>query len=137
MTEEWRPVIGNPRYEVSSLGRVRRAPQIIAPRSKRGYLRVTLGSGTRKKKDQRIVHQLVAEAFIGSCPPGKQVNHKSGDKSDNRPENLEYVTASENIRHSFRLALSRGRHGTEHRLAKLTEDQVKEIRSALRRWTHV
>jgi len=59
-----------------------------------------------------------------------QVNHKNGDKSDNRVENLEYVTCRENIRHCWRTGL----HGTQHcrgeanNHAKLKVDDVKAIR---------
>lgn len=47
------------------------------------------------------VHALVAAAFIGERPEGLDVNHKDGDKTNNRACNLEYVTRSENVLHSF------------------------------------
>ena len=46
-------------------------------------------------------HRVVAETFFGLAE-GMTVNHKNGDKRDNRVENLEYVTAGENTTHSFR-----------------------------------
>lgn len=68
-----------------------------------GYL--CLHVFTDSGKPNRLVHILVAEAFLGPIPKGMQVNHKNGDKLDNRPQNLEYVTPSENIKHAYRLGL--------------------------------
>lgn len=69
-----------------------------------GYLRLSC------KKDERhikiTVHRVVAETFFGLAN-GMTVNHKNGDKRDNRVENLEYVTASENTSHSFRTGARR------------------------------
>jgi hypothetical protein len=69
---------------------------------------------------------LVAEAFLGPKPAGRTVNHKNGEKTDNRPENLEYVTRSENQHHAYETGLQ-GR-GQKHGRAKLTNEQVREIR---------
>jgi len=43
------------------------------------------------------VHQLVADAWLGPCPDGMEVDHKDFDKANNRPSNLEYVTHQENV----------------------------------------
>ena len=46
------------------------------------------------------VHRLVLEAFVGQCPEGFECNHKNRDRSDNRLENLEWVTHIENLRNT-------------------------------------
>lgn len=64
---------------------------------KDGYLRVCLDDGCCKKI--HYVHRLVANTFLNNDQNYEQVNHKNGIKDDNRVENLEWCTRSENIRH--------------------------------------
>ncbi len=148
--EEWRPVPGYEGwYSVSSLGRVRRdaatsgarVGRPLAPKTNHGgYYYVTLSCRQQWKHHQ--IHRLVAAAFIGPCPTGRQVNHRNAVKTDNRALNLEYVTGDENMAHAVRhgLLLSGDRHparlrpetmarGSTNGNSRLTAEAVAEIRS--------
>lgn len=56
------------------------------------------------------------------------MNHKNGIKTDNRPENLEWMTVAENHRHAFATGLRAGRRGEANPVAKLNASKVTEIR---------
>lgn len=90
-----------------------------------GYLKVSPNAKTM------YVHHLVALAFIGQRAPGMQINHIDGDKRNNRPDNLEYVTASQNGMHAANVL---GKHrGEKNGSAKLTPHQVMLIKCDPRR----
>ena len=89
------------RYEVSNQGRVRNARTglVLRPRKHNwGYQQVALFYKGQRK--DCYIHDLVATAFVEGWREGLEVNHKNGVKSDNRAENLEWVTASENHQHA-------------------------------------
>lgn len=95
-------------YEASSLGRIRSKDGAVAARSHpRGYLRVRIRCAGQKSQDH-FVHRLVALAFLGERQ-GLEVNHVNGCKTDNRAENLEWVTHSENVAHAYRIGLTKSR----------------------------
>lgn len=106
MTEIWKCIDGYEGYKVSSLGRViGKTGKVLKQQlnSKTGYFHVNI----RKSNKQRTttVHRLVAEAFIPKVEGKNQVNHKNGDKTLNIPQNLEWVTASENRKHAYSIGL--------------------------------
>lgn len=117
--EQWRAVVGwEGWYEVSNLGRIRRARKtnntyvgrIRWPTLYRGgYAKVNLSRDG--KREARRIHRLVAEAFLGPCPAGHEVNHKNGDKDDNRAVNLQWASHSDNQRHAFATGLQRPSSG--------------------------
>jgi len=120
-TEIWKPIsVYNGYYEVSNFGRVRSItrkiertnpfnnkiktfytykgkliPFWITPK---GYCRCSLNIDGIKKN--HLVHQLVAREFINNSENKPQVNHKNCVKTDNKVDNLEWVTNYENHLHA-------------------------------------
>jgi hypothetical protein len=110
MSESWRPVVGYFNvYEVSNLGRVRsrdhevwggpvagfytKKGRVLRPGiGSHGYPTVVLGKG-----NTRTVHSLVAEAFLGPCPPGQEVRHSDDNRANPVLENLQYGTRAQNM----------------------------------------
>ena len=128
---DWKSVVGyEGRYEVSLSGEVRSilTGRILKPGTQsRGYQTVVLYDGSSPKRPQsKTVHSLVAEAFLGPRPDKMTINHLDGDKSNNRLDNLEYCSMSDNARHAVA-------HGLlappRSHTAKLNEHQVKLIRA--------
>lgn len=127
MLEIWLPIVGlEDCGEVSNYGRIRslNKKQRKTFVSYNGYERV----GMRGGKITLTVHQLVAEAFCGGKIGGKQINHIDGNKLNNLSTNLEWVTASENIRHALDSGL-RARKTTKEILpSSAIPDIIKRIK---------
>ena len=93
-----------------------------------GYLQIR--TMVNKKRAQVGAHRIVFRHFNGPIQHGVTINHKNGKKDDNRPENLELATYSEQQIHALHI-LKVGRidqNGEKNAMKKLTNDQVAEIR---------
>ena len=136
--EIWRDIPGyEGTYQVSSLGRIRSLPRVIpvydsvrqvtyarpcpgkilrqAVCDKAGHVSVHLGKHCRGIP----VHQLVMLAFQGCPPPGLEAMHLNGIPTDNRPENLQYGTHSQNMIDMYRIGKGN---------LRLTPEEVRQIR---------
>lgn len=111
-------------YEITREGEVinkRRGRKVKPQPNGKGYLRVSIGGKLM------FVHRLVAEKYIPNPDNKPQINHKDGDKLNNRADNLEWVTNQENRNH----AMKSGLHlcGEKCPWAKLRQKDVDFIRA--------
>jgi hypothetical protein len=133
-SEEWKPIPGYSKYEVSNMGRVRRvrtSDKGLPPtalknhKGKIGYAVVNLYEQGVVR--QKYVHRLVAEAFLGPRPDGTHVAHWDGDGMNASVKNLRWATQSEN-------ETDKKRHGRDNYTPKgsrtFTKQQVWEMRKA-------
>lgn len=140
--EEWRTIPGHENHEASNFGRIRSKDRTQTFRCRWGHVVNRRHAGVlfncytnadgyyvarlKKRGKQFGVHQLVALTFIGECPVGLVVNHKNGNKKDNRPENLEYVTPSENVSHAHRTGLNNVK-GENHPFASIDDATASQL----------
>ena len=101
-SESWLTVVGFPRYEVSSLGRFRNKATgyyLGGTTVHNGYLHIGLIRDGRQIT--KLAHRLVAETFLTKPSPlHNDVNHRNKVRTDNRSENLEWLTRSANSKHA-------------------------------------
>jgi len=143
--EIWKPIPNyEDRYMVSNIGRVKaifrvvpynkdkkrtsyRSERVMKQKTRSEYCVISLLK--EKKRAWPPVHRLVLIAFVGMVEGKNQVNHKNGNKYDNRLENLEWCNGKENIQHAIRTGLKPDIAGEKHFKAQLTENDVLRIRS--------
>jgi hypothetical protein len=144
MSERWKPVPGYEElYEVSNQGRLARIKTrggrptwriLKATPGNMGYVRYALVGHNYMRRDL-MAHRLAWAAFNGPIPDDLQINHKNGVKHDNRLDNLEIVTQSENTKHAFRVLKVapnvNPNPGSRNGRAILTEDDIPKIRNLL------
>lgn len=146
MKEIWKDIKGYEGcYQVSNLGRVKslkreikvknhpnikilkRKGKILMPSFtgyKKRYLGICLG-----RENRYLIHRLVAKAFILNPKNKPEINHKDGDPANNHIGNLEWCVPKENMQHAIKNGLFNVK-GVYNPGVKLTEKQVKEIRSS-------
>jgi hypothetical protein len=135
--EIWKEVLGYEGiYQVSNIGRIKNMPRKFVPFERirkncldsDGYgLIILYYEGTAKTKK---VHRLVAQAFIPNPLNLPEVNHKNGVKTDNRVENLEWVTKKQNNEHAIRMGLITPK-GSQNYNAKLNDESVTKIKKLI------
>lgn len=138
--EEWRDVNGWNRYSVSNMGRIRWSKIVTTKRSKHnglfmahilsqqktihGYLSVGL-KAKGNKRVVKMIHILVADAFIENSMNKRTVNHIDGNKQNNFLKNLEWATHGENHFHAYENGLRE--HGEKHCAAKVKDLDIPRI----------
>lgn len=124
MKEIWKDIKGwEGYYQISNLGRVKSLYRIV-PHKLKGkktiferILKPCIASpgyySLGLRKDCKVkcarIHRLVALHFIPNPQNKPEINHKNGIKTDNRIENLEWVTRSENEKHAYKIGLKKPR----------------------------
>lgn len=136
--EKWKIIKGYSNYQVSNIGNVRTIDYNHTGKMKNlkifkniyGYPACNLmQNGVRQRK---LIHRLVAEAFIPNLLNKKTVNHKDGNKKNNVINNLEWMTVSENLKHSHANGLVNYSKGENHYMAKLSTKNILIIKQLLK-----
>lgn len=93
-----------------------------------GYYLVTLVNATTKKRSNRFIHRLLAQAFIPNPDNKAHVNHKDGNKTNNALSNLEWNTPKENSQHAVDNGLTTYTH-CEKAIIQCDKDTHEELRA--------
>lgn len=104
---QYRPVDGFPWYLACSDGYVINTDTghiLIGSKKKTGYIEVLM-EDENGNPHHRLLHRIIARAFVDNDENKPEVNHIDGDKSNNCADNLEWVTREENLRHAYKTGL--------------------------------
>lgn len=129
LSNEWETIKGFPDYRINKNGDILsckygREKMLSLTRSKIGYLQVTLNSYHKK-----YVHHLMAIQYLNHIPTKQlQVNHKDGNKINNKLSNLEIISPRQNTNHAIKIGTHKDQKGENNYYAKLSNKQVKEIK---------
>lgn len=126
MIEQWKTIIEATNYEVSNLGNIRntKSGQILNPGvSGNGYKQVSLKMVSTGAFQKKYVHRLVAQYWLENPEGKKEVNHKNLDRTDNRAENLEWITSSDNQKHKYQ----NGDYKTSNRKIQQLDIETGEV----------
>lgn len=137
--ELWLPITDYNGYEISTFGRVKSLPKEINQfstdiilKQNTGQLYKIITLRNNKKSKRLIVHRLVAIAFIPNPENKPQVNHIDGNKFNNKVENLEWCTPSENMKHAYKLGLKSQNGVKNHRSKKIINTNTGEIHECIK-----
>ena len=134
--EIWKDVVGfDGLYLISNLGRIRTLSKynkngydtIMIQKCKCEYMYVNLYKNGKLHTSR--VHRLVAQAFIENPLNKPQVNHINGIKTDNRVDNLEWATRSENMKHAFRTGLVKNNINSVNAMRKANIKPIYQIKN--------
>ena len=111
-------------YHITQDGRVfsEKSNRFLKGWDKDGYTKVELYNVGRF-----FLHRLVGEVYIANPMDKPHINHINGNKSDNRVENLEWVTPLENNRHARKIGLSPKNHKGSFELSDEQRKQILEM----------
>ncbi len=130
--KDLRQITGFENYSISSDGDVinnKTGRTLRKFKDSNGYFQVKLYKDN--KGISKSVHRIVAKHFVEKYDPTKDVNHKDGNKENNLPENLEWITHKENVDHSIATGLRQDR-GENSSKTILKNDQVREIKKMIK-----
>ena len=112
-------------YENGDVFSLKRNRKLAHHKFALGYVSVCI---MKNGKSQHItLHRLLAEAFLPNPENKPTVNHINGIKNDNRLENLQWATYSENNSHAFKTGLNKAKSGEDSRLSTISRDTASKI----------
>jgi len=131
LKEEWRIIVGFPRYSVSNLGRVKNnvTDKLRKLIHHLGYMNVNLYTNDHKESHMKV-HRLVATAFLPKEDDKEYVNHIDGVRTNNLVINLEWSNSKENTEHAKATGLLK-QTGEDNHMAKTTDENVRKLCSLL------